>query len=201
MVVEQNKANSTDTIDKESRVAAASAQEENQPQPQEKLSIQDTNMGQCLKQQMESKTVECSKSSKGSSATGQVGLGPIPKKRKSPKNAAAPVPKKTKNSQQSEPRPLGVGALSVMAKLTPDLTCLGQGKAWSVSSTTLPAPPQEEVGNRQSFEIEFDCNKPLGFYSVTERKTGNYCKIMYVAQKGLALLVFGLPFYSHMSFL
>ena len=54
-------------------------------------------------------TVPGIESSKGSSAKGQVGLGAIPKKRKSPKNAAAPVSeKKTKILPPSAPGPLVV---------------------------------------------------------------------------------------------
>jgi len=48
----QNKANSTDKTDIELLVAAAVEPEQDQLQPQEKASIQDTTMGQCLKQPM-----------------------------------------------------------------------------------------------------------------------------------------------------
>jgi len=133
-------------------------------------------------------------SSKGSSAKGQVGLGPIPKKRKSPKNAAAaaPVPKKTKILPPSAPGPLVVAAASrISSRPALKLKTLIQGNAWTAVSTStgVPAQPQDGVDSGHSFDIEFDCDKALGFYSVTEKKTGNYCKIMYVIPEALALVV------------
>ena len=104
---------------------------------------------------LQTETVEGIKSSKGSSATGKGGLGPIPRKRKSPKNAATPVlEKKTNILPPSEPEPMVVAAAAVSgisSRPALKLKTAIQGNTWFAVSTSVPARPQDGVDNGSFF--------------------------------------------------
>jgi len=106
-----------------------------------------------------------------SAAAAKASLRPIPKKRKTLLNASALVPgKKSKILPLSKPG----------QKPAPTLESSFQGNRWSAGSNGAQPLPQEKEGEckSQAYEIEFDCNKPLGFYCVTEKNPVKYCKIM-----------------------
>jgi len=100
-----------------------------------------------------------------------VDLGPVPKKRKYPTNAESQATDK-KCKGPGEPGPLVAASLRTTPKKSSLLS------AYKRTGNTRFANSKPQDKQRKSYEIEFDCDKSLGFYAVTEKISGNYCKVM-----------------------